>query len=594
MFRKVAILFLIIFSFNSFCGRRDIVEQGSFDLYLNGVKKGEEKYKIFVNKKKDMYELTSELRFQYPYPQSKRGYVDLKVYPYYYAVASTGEFLRYEYRSKVEDFSKTDLVETENSATELIDQDWRITTVFNQEAQRTDDILNDRIDLGVNAGYLYPAGKVLRFSQTRMSYSKAKDEALPENLILLEPYGFCLYNLLMDRIKGDGPKWSFNLAVPQLLRLKPCEIEYEGTLSTYVGGTTYILKHFIVKINDKLYTSFWSDKNNNVVMISVPTEGVTAIRSNYKILPFEKEEARVIKETIEIKSGNFKEEEIQIPSESGTILASIMIPKKEGVSPAVLIVQDYSPFDKDGNLEYDERKASPTKQLAVILAENGIITLRYPSKGLSETDEKKLSQLGLDIRKKEVESLIGYFKKRDEVDKNKIFTLSIGFGGISVLKAIDNLNISGAIFVSFPMKSIIRVWREQVSMMQNLEGQQEAYIELDNLALDVQKKDQEWAQFKGTKIYLPMVRELNSIDTVSLLRNLKCNSIFLYPEKDNAIYPYHGEILEKETNGKFKAAYLKGIGHLLTDVTEEGVQRAVVNRDALTPIVDFILKDEKK
>ena len=154
MFRKVAILFLIIFSFNSFCGGREITEQGSFDLYLNGVKKGEEKYKIFVNKKKDMYELTSELRFQYPYPQSKMGYVDLRVYPDYYAVASTGEFLRYEYRSKVEDFSKTDLVETENSATELIDQDWRITTVFNQEAQRTDDILNDRIDLGVNAGYL--------------------------------------------------------------------------------------------------------------------------------------------------------------------------------------------------------------------------------------------------------------------------------------------------------------------------------------------------------------------------------------------------------------------------------------------------------
>jgi fermentation-respiration switch protein FrsA (DUF1100 family) len=590
MLRKVFIALFLFVSVFLFAGSRQIVEKGTFDLYLNGVKKGEETYKVAVDKKKDTYELYSELRFQYPYQQSKRGYLDLKVYPYYDAILSTGEFLHYEYRSKVEDFSKTDLVETEKSATELIDQDMRMVNVFDVEQQRTDDIMNDRIDLGVNAGYCYPAGKVLRFSQTRLSNAKKKDEKLPENLIILEPYGFCLYKLLADKLKGEGPKWEFTLAVPQLMRLKPCVIEYEGTLNTYVAGSNYILKHYNILINDKIYTSFWLDKDNTVVLVSVPTEGVTAVRTNYQIKPFEKEEAKVSKESIEISGGNFTEKDLHIECSSGTIGATLTLPEGNPPFPAVLLVQDFQPVDRDGNSPYEHGgKASPLKQIAFALSEKGMATLRFDSRGISESSGDP-SLLTLEGRKNEIKALLKFLKENDKIDKNKIYIVSEGLGGWSAIKAISDENIKGIIFVAFPMKEILRIWREQISIMQNLEAQKEAYAELDSLNLDLQKNDIEWATFRGSKIHIPALKELSLFNPAEEIKNLKVKAIFVYPDKDNVILPFHGEILEKESAGKFKPIYLKGLGHSLTDVDEEGNQKALVNKNALSPIYDFILK----
>lgn len=590
MIRRFFWFVAFIFSISSFAGNREIIEKGTFELYLNGVKKGQETYKVIIDKKKDLYQLTSELRFQYPYLQSKRGYVDLKVYPYYDAILSTGEFLRYEYRSKVEDFSKTDLVETEQSATELIDQDMRMINVFDREQQRTDDIMNDRIDLGVNAGDCYPAGKVLRFSQTRISNTRKKDEKLPEDLILLEPYGFCLYNLLAQKIKGEGPKWEFTLAVPQLMRLKPCVVEYEGTLKTYVAGTNYILKHFNVLINDKIYTSFWVDRENNVVLISHPTEGVQAVRINYEIKPFEKEEVKVVKESIEIKGGNFSEKEVHIESSAGTIGATFTIPEGDGPFPAVLLVQDFQPVDRDGNSPSDRgRKASPFKQLAFAFSEKGIATLRFDSRGVSESSGDP-SLLTLDGRKNEIKALLKFLRETEKVDNKRIYIFAQGLGGWSTLKAITDENVKGVIFSAFPMKEILRIWREQVSIMQNLEARQEAYRELDALSLDIQKKDAMWSTFRNSKIYIPVLKELSLFSPQEEIKKLSVSSLFVYPDKDTVILPFHGEILEKESGGKFKPVYLQGVGHSLTDVDNEGYEKALLNKSVLSPVVDFILK----
>lgn len=592
MIRRLFLFVFLILSISSFASKREIIEKGTFALYLNGVKKGEETYKVIVDRKKDLYQLTSELRFQYPYPQSKRGYVDLKVYPYYDAILSTGEFLRYEYRSKVEDFSKTDLVETEQSATELIDQDMRMVNVFDREQQRTDDIMNDRIDLGVNAGYCYPAGKVLRFSQTRVSNNRKKDEKLPDNLILLEPYGFCLYNLLAQKLKGENLKWEFTLAVPQLLRLKPCVVEYEGTLKTYVAGTNYILKHFNILIDDRIYTSFWVDRENNVILVSHPTEGVTAVRINYEIKPFEKEEIRISKESIDIKEGSFSEKDVHIECSAGTIGATLTIPEGNGPFPAVLLVQDFQPVDRDGNSPYDKgRKASPFKQLAFAFSEKGIATLRFDSRGVSESSGDP-SLLSLEGRKSEIKSLLKFLKENEKVDKGKIYIFAQGLGGWSALKAISDESVKGAVFSAFPMKEILRVWKEQVSIMQNLEAQQEAYRELDTLTLDIQKKEVEWATFRNSKIYIPVLKELTLFTPSEEIKKLSIRALFVYPDKDTIILPFHGEILEKESGGRFKPVYLKGLGHSLTDVDDEGYEKALVNKSALSPVFDFILKGE--
>jgi hypothetical protein len=569
---------------------REIIERGVYKLYLNGVEKGKETYKIAVDKKKDTYELFSELTFKYPYQAAKRGYVDLRVYPQYEAVLSTGEFLNYDYRSKAEDFSKTDLVETEKSATELIDQEYRIINVFDQEAQRTDNIMQDRIDLGVNSGYLYPAGKVLRFSQTRYSSTKKKDEALPPNMIILEPYGYCLYRLLLDKIKGDGPRWDFILAIPQFMRLRSAAVEYEGTISTYVSGSTYILKHYNVLIEDKLYSSFWVDKDGVIVQVSVPTEGVVAVISEYGPKTFEKEQLRVSKENLEISGAKFNEKQIHIECKSGTIGATLTLPDGEGPFPSLLMVQDFQPVDRDGNTVQEAvRKVNPWKQLAFAFAEKGIATLRFDSRGVSESAGDP-ALLTLDGRITEIKALLAYLRSEPKLNKERLFIMSQGLGSWSVMKTLNSEKPAGVIFTAFPMKAILRIWKEQVSLMQNLEGQQTAYAELEALESEIKKDGKDWETFRGVRLNIPVIRELSLFDPAEELKGLSVRAMFAYPEKDEMILPFHGEILDKESAGKYKPVYLKGLGHSFTDVDEEGNQKALVNKAALAPLYDFILK----
>lgn len=583
--RKLILFLIIFYSLN--LSAKEIIEKGSFDLYLNGVKKGSEHYKIMVDKKKDIFELFSELRFQYPYIPSKRGYVDLQVFPDYIATLSTKEFIKYEYRTKVEDYSKTDIVEAENSAKEIIDQDWRITTVFNQEQQRTDDIMNDRIDLGVNAGECYPAGEVLRFKQTRISTDKKKDEKLPENLIILEPYGFALYELLVERLKGEGPRWEFTLAVPQFMRLKPAVIQLEGAIKSYVVGKEFILKHYNVLIDEKVYTSFWLDKNNKVVMVSVPTEGVMAIRSNYQIVPFEKEEIRISKEVIELKKGNFKEEEININFNGVLINGAITIPEKEGTFKALILVQDMDELDKDGNPKDSNLKFSLLKQLAYYFSENNIITLRFDSQGLAaELEGQKV--FDVNERVAIISNFLKRLKENEKVNLEEIYFLGFGFGGYPILKISEKENIKGIIFIGFPMKDITRVWKEQISLIQELEVQQNQYLEIDSLISELKKKEAEFAIFRNRRVFLPVIRDLSTFDFLSYLKKLENRVLFVYPEKDNVILPFHGEILEKETEKRFKVKYLKNTGHFLNEVDEKGSQKGFLNKSSLTDILNFI------
>lgn len=586
MVKRFIVSLIVLFALS--LSAREITERGSFKLYLNGVFKGQEKYKVMVDAKKDTYEIMSDLRYKYPYPQSKRGYVDLSVYPHYHAVLSTGEYLNYEYRSKAEDFSKTDLVETEKSATELIDQEYRVIRLFNSENQRTDDIMQDRIDLGVNAGYLYPAGKVLRFSQTRLSHTKKKDESLPDNLIILEPYGFCLYRLLADKLKGEGPVWPFTLAVPQLMRLKPATVEYMGTVGVYVSESSFILKHYNVLIEGRIYSSFWLDREGTVVQVSVPNEGVVAVRSEYEVKPFEKEEAKTAKEKMEIEGSNFSEKPVTVQCGNGAIGATMTFPEGEGPFPAVLMVQDFAPVDRDGNSS-GGRKASPWKQLAFAFAGKGAASLRFDSRGVSESSGDP-SLLTLAGRTTEIKALLSHLRNEPKVDKKRIFVFSQGLGGWSVLKALKEEQVSGVIFSAFPMKPILRVWKEQVSMEQNLENQKTAYGELETLEQDIKKGDATWGTFRGSKPYIPVIKELSLFEPPAELKALSVSALFVYPDKDNVILPFHGEILDKESAGKLKPVYLKGLGHSLTDVDENGNRKAIVNKAALAVVFDFILK----
>ncbi len=194
-----------------------IEEKGQYDLLLNGVNKGWERYKIEVDKKKNQWNIHSEGYYKQPFPHAKRGYVDMHLYPDYTQTLSSSEFLEYKYKITMRDFSDTDLVEAENSATEAIDQDRRVYDFTQQYTRQTDDLMKDRIDLGVDAGSLTPLANGVHFYQTKALLSRVKDETSKGTLFVIDPLAFCLYTPLVQRLAGEGPSWQGYMAFPQFM-----------------------------------------------------------------------------------------------------------------------------------------------------------------------------------------------------------------------------------------------------------------------------------------------------------------------------------------------------------------------------------------
>ncbi len=286
-------------------------DRGEFTIFLNGANRGREKYHIETSAKKHYWGILSETFFKEPWPQAKRGYIDLHFYPEYYRDLGTGELLEYKYRMKVEDYAETDLVEADQSAREVVDQDRQLFDFSQQYKQNTQDVMQDRVDLGVNSGLLRRMANGLHFEQTKISLTRVKDEAARGPVLVLDPYAFALFIPLLDQLRGEGPVWSLPIALPQYMRFKPGRVEYNGILKVTVSGKPYFLKHYDVRVQDALYASFWTDKAGKIVQISVPKDGMMAVLARYTPAGFEKAEPRITRAVILLKSASIPGDSLQ-------------------------------------------------------------------------------------------------------------------------------------------------------------------------------------------------------------------------------------------------------------------------------------------
>ena len=110
MLRRVLVVLVLAAWAASVNAGSKVVEKGQFDLFLNGIKKGYEKYTIEVQPKQGLWSISSEVRFQFPVPKAKRGYVDLKVYPVLDLDLDTKALDAYYYRMSFDDFSNKEMV----------------------------------------------------------------------------------------------------------------------------------------------------------------------------------------------------------------------------------------------------------------------------------------------------------------------------------------------------------------------------------------------------------------------------------------------------------------------------------------------------
>jgi len=584
--RRVAaacVLFLAAFPFWA----RAPLTKGKFDLLLNGVNKGYEKFKI--EEKKGERTLSSEIRFQMPMPKAKRNYIDLYLYPVLSLDAATGSFQGYSYRLTFNDFSKTDLVEAQDSAREVIDQDWRSYDLFNRSAQLQQDEMANRIDLGVNSGKVFPGEKVLHFQQTRFSDSRIKDEPMPERPFVVDSYTFVPYLVLAQEAAAmKEPSRPLTLIFPQALSVRAGSLEYMGTDRAPFRGKTLILKHFDLLIGTTLLSSFWLDRKGEVALVTIPGEGLVALRADYTPEPFDQEAPRIVSRSVEV-GGGFKEEKVRVAASGVTLGGTLALPQGQGPFPAVLLVQDLAALDRDGNDPRDPYSLSGTwKQLAALLAENGVASLRYDSRGVGESggDPQKVSP---EDRIADARALADYLASRPEAKGGKVVVLGVGLGAwMAARAAAVSPSVSAFVGVAYPAKPLLRLWKEQVGSMTDPEARQKAYLELSALEVQVEKGTEPEFTFRGQRLHMPAVRTLAAMDPLEMARALAVPCLFAYPERDLTVQAFHADILSPALHGGQEVLTLPGVGHTLAAQNAEGEGSGLVDGAAVKTLARWI------
>ncbi|MFY0594496.1 alpha/beta hydrolase family protein [Roseivirga sp.] len=92
---------------------------------------------------------------------------------------------------------------------------------------------------------------------------------------------------------------------------------------------------------------------------------------------------------------NFKEEEVLIDVENGSLGGVVMYPDTKKKTPAVLIIQGSGPTDKDGNSAALPGKNNSLKMLAEALAESGIASLRFDKRGMGMSQSAAIAEADL-------------------------------------------------------------------------------------------------------------------------------------------------------------------------------------------------------
>jgi pimeloyl-ACP methyl ester carboxylesterase len=566
------------------------VEKGQFDLFLNGVNKGYEKYKIETSPKKDLWTISSEIRFQLPMAKAKRGYIDLRLYPELNLRLQDRVFEGYYYRMTFDDYSNAEMVQAENSATEYVDQDLRYLNLENRSQQLTEDEITSHIDLGVNAGRVTVRGQTLSFKQTRLSNSRIKDEPLPEKPLVLDAYTFSLYIPLAQRalaMKSDREPLA--IAFPQGMRLKPGTLQYMGIEKTPFHGEINILRHYDVNLEDGTLSSFWVDKADKLVQISIPSEGLLAVLAKYKPQSFDREEPRITSQTV-ASAVSFAETVVRIPSGDISLGATLTLPAEKSSYPTLLLIQDLQPLDRDGNDPANPYSRTGTwKQVAYLLAGEGYASLRYDARGVGESSGS-MDRITWEERTQDLAALAAWLKQQPSTKGQRVIFAALGLGGWVAASAQPKAEASALLALAYPAKNLLRLWKEQANSGMDPEARLKAQNDLESLSAKLEEQGAEWASYGGQKLHLAEIRQMAALDPLSLASSLTIPCLFAYPERNQTVMAFHKDVLAPALHAGQEAVAIPGLGHRLTAYDQEGAQSGLVESKNLAPIFAWLKK----
>jgi uncharacterized protein len=142
--------------------------------------------------------------------------------------------------------------------------------------------------------------------------------------------------------------------------------------------------------------------------------------------------------------------EVTFSVAGSTIYGSLVVPPgKTGKLPAAVLISGSGPTDRDGNNPLIQGKTNSHLELARVLSDAGVVSLRYDKIGSGKTGLGNFAanpnNIGFTSFVEQAKAAYDFLKTRPEVDPNRIMVLGHSEGGLIALVLTQDLKSSNGI-----------------------------------------------------------------------------------------------------------------------------------------------------
>jgi len=342
-------------------------------------------------------------------------------------------------------------------------------------------------------------------------------------------------------------------------------------------------ENLILKIKGYPQGSVWVAKSDrSVVLLEIPSIGLKFTRS---FIPKElKPKERVIKNDAYISK------DISFGGKTNQLAGTLTVPKKEGPSPAVLLIWGAGPHDRNYMGLFNS--------MADYLSTNGFCVLRFDKRGVASSGGSATS-VTPDDEYGDLVWALNYLASQKDVDSQRIALIAHSEGAFNALKlASENNNIKKIVLMAPSIYPEGKISEEYLRYIAEKWKWGEDYVSLVKMceketAGKAGASTHDWGYIMGKRCYLKNMRPDASASSAAI-NSVAASVLTLTGKLDDEMPSQSAEMIDKALadsgNQDHSIRCYSYLGHFLGKKTSDGIYRTFYepDKEVLVNIKDWL------
>jgi len=286
-------------------------------------------------------------------------------------------------------------------------------------------------------------------------------------------------------------------------------------------------------------------------------------------------------------------QDVLFPSDDIALSGTVVVPKKKGEFPAVLLVA--------GDGSFDRRSAGLYADIADYLGRSGYVSLQYDKRGIGKSQGDN-SAVSIEDEVKDMENALYFLSNHKKTEKNNIFIIAHAEASSYLPLIRYDRHPARGIVCAAPKSPAFGAELESesvLSVVKKMGERDKKYKEtLDRMKrqtlniLNDAKKDYVFVQ--GKHLFAKRMRELLKYEPTEGFKKLAPPLLIIYGKKDIYISQRYISEIENAVGenpaGEVKDVFFRNLGHFLGKRVDEGnsIIHYKVNIEALETIAGWL------